>query len=433
MILSLALLPLLMARAAGGESAGTELELKAEAAKTKAERELAEWRAAQADERKALAARLQQAYAELNAAKDLSDKNETEMRQLAKSVEEFRRDEASFRYKARVLRGQLELAAGQALNLQQDAAGVTSEIWRSLEKRLAELDAAGEAAVTQETVTTRTGERKPLPVLRLGAAAYACGDDNETCGLLAATPDGGRRIAGLAPDTQGARALASAATGDLSIVPVDVTGSLADRAAEQAQTWAGWLRAGGIFVYPIILSGILGVMLVIERLSYLLRSSPAGTELARLRGLLRAGEANAGEFGETPEGRVALAARRGAAEAESRRESRLESALLAEAPGLNRSLSLLAALAGVAPLLGLLGTVSGMIHTFADIASFGTGNSRLLSGGISEALITTQLGLMVAVPLLLCHAWLARSIERREVLLEQWGMETLRLAAEGQA
>jgi biopolymer transport protein ExbB len=101
----------------------------------------------------------------------------------------------------------------------------------------------------------------------------------------------------------------------------------------------------------------------------------------------------------------------------------MESALLAEAPHLERSLSLLAALAGVAPLLGLLGTVSGMIATFDTISTVGTGNPRLLSGGISEALITTQLGLMVAIPLLLAYAGLERWVQRREAMLEHQAIQ----------
>ncbi|MEQ8979702.1 MAG: MotA/TolQ/ExbB proton channel family protein, partial [Deltaproteobacteria bacterium] len=73
----------------------------------------------------------------------------------------------------------------------------------------------------------------------------------------------------------------------------------------------------------------------------------------------------------------------------------------------------------VAPLLGLLGTVTGMITTFEVITVFGTGNPRLLSGGISVALITTQLGLMVAIPLVLGHAFVSRAVERRQALLEE--------------
>ena len=72
---------------------------------------------------------------------------------------------------------------------------------------------------------------------------------------------------------------------------------------------------------------------------------------------------------------------------------------------LNRGLPTVAVLAAVSPLLGLLGTVTGMIETFQSITLFGTGDPKLMSGGISQALITTQLGLAVAIPLLLIHSF----------------------------
>lgn len=71
---------------------------------------------------------------------------------------------------------------------------------------------------------------------------------------------------------------------------------------------------------------------------------------------------------------------------------------LKEQPALDRFGALIFVVAAVAPLLGLLGTVTGMIATFEIITEFGTGDPKMLSGGISEALITTQLGLVVAIP-----------------------------------
>ncbi len=77
-------------------------------------------------------------------------------------------------------------------------------------------------------------------------------------------------------------------------------------------------------------------------------------------------------------------------------------------PHLNRNLSVIAVMGSVAPLLGLLGTVSGMIATFSVISAIGTGNARPLAGGISEALVATEAGLLVAIPGLLLSASLSR-------------------------
>ena len=86
--------------------------------------------------------------------------------------------------------------------------------------------------------------------------------------------------------------------------------------------------------------------------------------------------------------------------------AKLDEVVASAAEKLNRGLPTLAIFAAVSPLLGLLGTVTGMIETFQVITLFGAGDPRLMSGGISQALITTQLGLAVAIPLLLLHSFL---------------------------
>ena len=84
-------------------------------------------------------------------------------------------------------------------------------------------------------------------------------------------------------------------------------------------------------------------------------------------------------------------------------EAQLEDVLARAAPALEKNLSIIKLLAAVAPLLGLLGTVIGMIETFQAITLFGTGDPKLMAGGISQALVTTMLGLIAAVPLLFIH------------------------------
>jgi len=87
-------------------------------------------------------------------------------------------------------------------------------------------------------------------------------------------------------------------------------------------------------------------------------------------------------------------------------ESAAKEVLFRETAHLGSHLNTLAVIAGVAPLLGLLGTVTGMIRLFEVITRFGTGDPKLLAGGISEALITTEVGLIIAVPVLLAHNFL---------------------------
>jgi biopolymer transport protein ExbB len=93
--------------------------------------------------------------------------------------------------------------------------------------------------------------------------------------------------------------------------------------------------------------------------------------------------------------------------------------VLCTVPKLERHLGTLAVFGGIAPLLGLLGTVTGMIHTFQLVTVFGSGDAKLLSGGISEALITTEFGLAIAIPVLLIHAFFARRVRNMISHLEQ--------------
>ena len=98
---------------------------------------------------------------------------------------------------------------------------------------------------------------------------------------------------------------------------------------------------------------------------------------------------------------------------------KLDEAILRETPSIERGLITLAILAAVAPMLGLLGTVSGMIETFQSITLFGTGDPKLMSGGISQALVTTELGLAVAIPMLLIHSALSSKSNRLIQILDE--------------
>ena len=100
-------------------------------------------------------------------------------------------------------------------------------------------------------------------------------------------------------------------------------------------------------------------------------------------------------------------------------ERAVKEVLLREVPGLNRHLSTLAVIAGAAPLLGLLGTVTGMISLFEVITTYGTGDPKIMASGISEALITTQTGLVVAIPILLVHNMLRNRKNRLQEEMER--------------
>jgi biopolymer transport protein ExbB len=100
-------------------------------------------------------------------------------------------------------------------------------------------------------------------------------------------------------------------------------------------------------------------------------------------------------------------------------ELKIDEAILRETPKLEFGLNFLKLAAAVAPLLGLLGTVTGMIRTFTQITLFGTGDPRIMAGGISEALVTTVSGLVAAIPLLFIHSFAASFARGAQQALEE--------------
>ncbi len=409
----------------GGSSEADSATLlsRAREAREAAEAALEEARQRRLAERKALAAELQAAYDRLDTARERAGR-------VNKALKSLRETIPAVRERRRVLEEQrrtLISRAFGALDEQADASRplgeLEGELRSVLTRGIEELAEAGEVRVQKQWVIGRDGAARELPVLRLGAfAAYACGPSRESCGLLRTDGVDTPLVAGPYLDEEQMANLRAAAGGSLNRLPVDVDGALRDRPPQERKSVRSWLKAGGMFVYPIIFVAVLGMLLVLERLGYLLstRRSPAAIRevLERLEGGDVEGARDALSGARGPTARVMAAGLEARGKSEQERETAMESALLAEAPRMERSLSFLAALAAVAPLLGLLGTVSGMIATFNTISAAGTGNPRLLSGGISEALITTQLGLIVAIPLLLIHAWLQRWVERREAMLE---------------
>lgn len=283
-----------------------------------------------------------------------------------------------------------------------------------VDARLDALAAQARVEVEARALHDRAGRSATAPVIRVGPVRLAAGETAATVGLV--TRDAaGLRVAGPVLSPAEAAAVRAYAAGEGATLPLDLSGELIGHTDVEPWTLAGWLAAGGPFVWPIVALALAALLVAIERAWALSRDRARPGLLDAALGPDRAA-ARAALTGETALARVLRA---GLAEPRGpTRDAALEAALAAEDLRLDRGLRLLAVFAGVAPLLGLLGTVSGMIGTFDVIAVHGTGEPRLMSGGIAQALTTTQLGLMVAVPTLLAHAVLARLAERRRGRLE---------------
>lgn len=411
------------ASAGANDRDGIQLLERARATRQEAESDLAKTRLRHTEERKELARQLQQAYERLEAARRREHDNRARLEAVTKELSNLQQSRP-------LGEAGMESLIRQAvfvLNVQADGSRSEKEIEdtlaAALSRRFEGLAKAVRMSSSTERIVDRNGAHAEVPVLRLGAfVAYACGRTPASCGLLQPVADGPPLVVGPELNAESTALLQSAAQGTVTRLPIDVDGSLPERGPKAGQTLQSWMAAGGMFMYPIVMVALMGMVLTLERLVYLTLTRKPPDLLEKVLESIRRDsleEARARtQTARGPTARVIRAAVKAHGSSLAERETAMESALLAEAPRIERSLTLIGALASVAPLLGLLGTVSGMIATFNTISAVGTGNPRLLSGGISEALITTQFGLMVGIPLLLVHAWLSRWAERREAMLE---------------
>jgi biopolymer transport protein ExbB len=188
------------------------------------------------------------------------------------------------------------------------------------------------------------------------------------------------------------------------------------------------VRAGGPLMWPIIACSIFALGIVVERLWTLQEKRVIPPDrVQKVRQLLEAGQVTdkviAALERDSPLGRVLAA---GLANRHRSREimmERLEDTGRHVVHELERFLNALGTIASISPLLGLLGTVTGIIKAFNAINAGGMGDPRMLSGGISEALITTAAGLLVAIPALIAYRYLRGRVDRIVIEMEKRTIE----------
>jgi biopolymer transport protein ExbB len=174
--------------------------------------------------------------------------------------------------------------------------------------------------------------------------------------------------------------------------------------------------------YVIIALGIVGVLIAVWRVLVL---SAIGAKVNRQIKNIHEPQAN------NPLGRVLKTAETRGAEDIETMELKLGEAILRETPKFNAMLPLLKIISVVAPLLGLLGTVTGMIVTFQAITLYGAGDPKLMAGGISTALVTTVLGLVVAIPTVFLHTLVSSRARRLTQILQEEAAGMLAERSEG--
>lgn len=206
--------------------------------------------------------------------------------------------------------------------------------------------------------------------------------------------------------------LSSLANGEVANVVVDPSRGFMLEQLALTPSLSDRLQAGGV-VGKVIL-GLLAIGLIIA----LVR----GVSLSIARQKIRAQLKNPEQAGDNPLGRVLAVYNKEQNQTVEALELRLLEAVVDEQTHLEKGLSMLKLLAALAPMLGLLGTVTGMIETFQVITQFGNGDPKVMAGGISMALVTTVLGLVAAMPLLLAHNILSTQAENIRNILEKQGI-----------
>lgn len=208
--------------------------------------------------------------------------------------------------------------------------------------------------------------------------------------------------------------------------------------AQTEKTIAQIIESGGIIAYIIVGMGGLGLFLILLRAMFLSTAASDTTKLVtRVAPMVREGK--------TQEALEICKKQRGAASRvlastimhlkadPAHLEDVISESILHESPYLERFESAITVFAAVAPLLGLLGTVTGMISTFDVLTVYGAGDPKLLSGGISEALVTTELGLAVAIPMLLLGSILSGWGERIMTDMEKVALRIMNISKKHEA
>ena len=270
-------------------------------------------------------------------------------------------------------------------------------------------DLIGGQTFVGEAVVSR-GEVEEGKFLLLGPTVYFTSNASESAGVALRT--------GLLPPVisispsldEVVRQTVDAGQGP---IPVDPTLGSALAIAAQDETIWEHINKGGIWIWPILFFAFLATVTALFKIFeiYSVKMPQPGSLHGILKALNDGDRKKAMELAEAVRG-PARAMLVDAVEHSDENKELVEEVMyermLEVQPKLERLLPFIAVTAATAPLMGLLGTVTGMINTFKLITIFGTGDAKQLSSGISEALVTTEFGLIVAIPALIMHALLSR-------------------------
>ncbi|EGR0545585.1 motA/TolQ/ExbB proton channel family protein [Vibrio cholerae] len=287
-------------------------------------------------------------------------------------------------------------------------------LWQAMSE---EIRASGQVQTTEIQWLNGQGETQTVPALRLGSLGLISEQgyvkwDNARQQALSY-----QQLPSDFPTFSHIRTLVD---GDVVTMNVDPSRGVLLEQLALTPTLSQRLQAGGVIGNVILV--LLGVGLIIA----LYR----GAILATLRQKIKAQLKKPEQPGNNPLGRILAVYNKEQQRSVEALELRLLEAVVDEQNHLETGLSMLKLLAALAPMLGLLGTVTGMIETFQVITQFGNGDPKVMAGGISMALVTTVEGLIAAIPLLLAHNILSAQAEAIRNILEKQGIGLVAQQAE---
>ena len=310
-----------------------------------------------------------------------------------------------------------------------------------------------EINLTREIVVAKRGflraDKTPGEgaLLRIGTAASAYRDDKSgAVGLLLKDAGNGALNPfewreNLTPEANAALAdnLSKMEKGETGIVsiPLDILPNQAQGKAyiqkEEKNFWKSLLhtvKTGGVFMWPLLIIPVIAILLFLQKLFVVFRSRSGG--LKNYEQAVESLNTKPSEsikvcerYPTSPILQIILAVGKNRDKDREAAEKDVKEVMLHLVPRLERHLTTLSVLAAAAPLLGLLGTVSGLIAMFQVITQHGVNDPKLLAGGIGEALIATETGLLIAIPTLLGHNFLANRIDHLVTDMEFFALKAL--------
>ena len=292
------------------------------------------------------------------------------------------------------------------------------EIERVWYEIMREMKATGEVSRFSATVINVDGTQTECSVVRIGVYNAVCGNS-----YLEYVPTKGqyqflaRQPAGRYTSSAGRVSDADASSGyvSFSVDPSGPSGGALLANLVQNPSLVERINQGGIIGYIILAIG--GITLLYAIYKYVMLWMMGREVQAQL--------ASSTPNSNNPLGRVLKVGASHMKETIDRLELKLAEAIMAERPSIERGISFVKIVSVVAPLAGLLGTVTGMIVTFQQITLYGTGDPKLMAGGISQALVTTVLGLLVAIPTTLLHSFANSSAREIVGVLEEQSTGTV--------